>query len=137
VLDISPLALDLAQQRLGAAQAARVTWLAADILTWTPQRTYDVWHDRAVLHFMTNEEDRTAYRDALSAATGPGSVAIFGVFGPAGPEACSGLPTRRYRADDLAEFLGSDFDLRASELHLHRTPAGADQQFLWARAVRR
>lgn len=137
VLDISPLSLDLAQQRLGPARAGQVTWVVADILAWTPDRTYDVWHDRAVLHFMTTEHDRVRYRRALVAATAPGSVAIFGVFGPQGPEACSGLATRRYDADDIADFLGSDFHVEATELHTHHTPAGADQQFLWARAVRR
>lgn len=137
VLDISPLALDLARARLGQEQAEQVVWVDVDLLTWAPTRTYDVWHDRAVLHFMTAADDRAAYRRALLAATAPGSIAVFGVFGPAGPEACSGLPTRRYSAEDLADFLGADFTLLGSELRIHRTPAGADQQFLWARAMRR
>lgn len=136
VLDISPLALDLARQRLGPDQATQVTWVVADILTWTPSRCYDVWHDRAVLHFMTAEVDRAAYRRTLLAATAPGSIAIFGVFGPQGPEACSGLATRRYDADEIADLLGSEFHVEATELRSHHTPDGADQQFLWARALR-
>jgi hypothetical protein len=89
VLDVSAAGLRIAQGRLGPAQHT-VKWIVADILTWTPQRAYAAWHDRAVFHFITAEQDKHGYLTALSAATKPGSVAIFGCFAPDGPQSCSG-----------------------------------------------
>lgn len=136
VLDVSPTALTTAQQRLGE-RAAGVTWLAADILTWIPTSTYDVWHDRAVLHFMSTPDQRQAYRECLESATAPGSRLVIGTFALDGPEFCSGLPVTRYGVDGLAEFVGEQWRLVDSIGHTHHTPSGAAQSFTWVAMVRR
>ncbi len=130
VLDVSPAALAISRTRLGT-EASRVTWVEADLLTWTPPRAYDVWHDRAVFHFLTDDADVAAYRDLLRRGTAPGSVAIIATFGPQGPERCSGLPTRRYAAGELVATIGDGWTALADDVRVHRTPAGADQQFTW------
>jgi SAM-dependent methyltransferase len=131
VLDISAAAVSIAQRRLGPAEQA-VEWIVADILAWTPQRAYSAWHDRAVFHFITADPDRHRYLTALSAATKPGSVAIFGCFAPDGPHSCSGLPVARYGSEDLVATLGDDWTLVATEREEHHTPAGGTQPFTWA-----
>ena len=131
VLDVSAAAVGIAQRRLGPAGQA-VEWIVADILTWTPQRVYAAWHDRAAFHFITADPDKRRYLTALSAATELGSVAIFGCFAPDGPQSCSGLPVARYSTDDLATTLGDDWTLVATERETHYTPAGATQPFTWA-----
>ena len=135
VLDIADTGLRIARQRLGS-RAERVTWILADLLAWTPSRTYDVWHDRAVLHFLSGEELRD-YREVLLRATRPGSRIIIGVFGPAGPARCSGLAVQRYDAAALGDLLGPQFDLVEESLEVHTTPAAAEQEFQWISAVRR
>lgn len=130
VLDVSPVSLGLAQRRLGG-RAAAVTWLAQDLLSWAPTRRYAAWHDRAVLHFLVSEPQRAAYREVLAAATGPGSVAVLGTFGPHGPDRCSGLPVSRYDAAQLTRQAGPGWTLLASREELHRTPSGGSQQFTW------
>jgi hypothetical protein len=131
VLDVSAIALETAQTRLGAA-ADEVHWIATDLLTWCPERRYAVWHDRAVLHFFVTAEERTRYCEVLAEATGSGSVAVFGVFSPEGPPSCSGLPVARFAVADLADFLGSPWVLLSSESENHHTPAGRIQHFTWA-----
>lgn len=135
VLDISARALDLARSRLGF-RASEVQWVTADLLTWTPANRYDIWHDRAVLHFLTDPSEHARYRDRLQAATAAGSRVVIGVFGPHGPQRCSGLPVLRFDAADLADVLGPAFTLTHSFTQLHQTPAGAEQEFLWATARR-
>jgi trans-aconitate methyltransferase len=93
ILDVSANALQVARARLGGARD--VHWLERDLLTWQPERTYQLWHDRAVLHFLTAEEDRQRYVAALRSATAVGSAVVFGVFAADGPTSCSGLPVRR------------------------------------------
>jgi hypothetical protein len=93
VLDVSEIALQTAQRRLGEA-VEKVTWISHDLLTWVPARCYRVWHDRAVIHFFTEAAQREQYRRALTGATTVGSIAIVGCFAPDGPERCSGLPRR-------------------------------------------
>lgn len=131
VLDISPVGLDTAKARLGA-DAHRVSWLVTDLRTWQPGRTYRVWHDRAVFHFLTTVEARARYTDTLRAATDAGSVAVFGCFALDGPESCSGLPVARYDAAALAEQLGPEWTLIAQAREEHRTPGGGIQPFTWA-----
>lgn len=131
VLDLSATALAVARRRLGPA-AQQVRWIAADLRTWRSPRTYDVWHDRAVLHFMTSEVDRNSYRDALGSATAVGSVAVIGCFAPGGPATCSGLPVRHYDAGGVADLLGDGWQLVADTAERHRTPWGAEQPFTWA-----
>ncbi|MCW8808007.1 MAG: class I SAM-dependent methyltransferase, partial [Rhodanobacter sp.] len=101
VLDISPAAIDVAKHRLGAA-AAPVTWLADDIMQVAlPARHFDLWHDRALFHFLTGAEQRANYIERLCQALKPGGHAIIATFGPQGPVKCSGLDTVRYDAESL------------------------------------
>lgn len=131
VLDVAPAGLAIARRRLGEA-ASGVRWLVADLRSWRPQRTYDVWHDRAVLHFMVSAADRAAYLAALTAATAPGGVAVLGCFAPEGPEQCSGQPVHRSDAAGLQATLGAGWRLLASAAEDHRTPDGRMQPFTWA-----
>ena len=130
VLDISRAALDLAKDRLGS-RAASVEWLVADVTSWTPARTYDIWHDRALFHFLTQESHRTAYRRALESAVGPSGHAVIATFAPDGPERCSGLPVLRYDERSLAKELGPGFLLRDHWREEHHSPGGASQMFSW------
>lgn len=132
VLDIAEGALDKAKRRLGA-DAGRVAWTVADIILWRPERTYDVWHDRAVFHFLTDKSDRAAYRRAMRAATKPGATAIIATFAPDGPERCSGLPIVRYSPRSLADELGDGVTLIDSLIDAHRTPSGGIQHFQFSR----
>lgn len=131
VLDIAEPALATGRQRLGQ-RAADFHWVAADIVSWAPDRAFDVWHDRAVFHFLIGEADRTAYRRALRRGTRPGSHVIIATFAPNGPEKCSGLPVRRYDAAGLAAELGPDFLAVADWPQVHVTPRGSEQRFQWA-----
>ncbi|MBF0335095.1 MAG: class I SAM-dependent methyltransferase [Alphaproteobacteria bacterium] len=132
VLDIAPAALDRAKARLGG-RAAGVDWVAADVGAWRPSAAFDLWHDRAVFHFLTDEDDRRAYRATLAAALRPGGQAILATFAPDGPERCSGLPVRRWSADELAAEFAPHFTLAESLAHEHVTPAGKVQRFTWVR----
>jgi hypothetical protein len=97
---------------------------------------FDVWHDRAVLHFLTVAADQDRYRDNLIGAAHPGSVAVFGCFAPDGPTHCSGLPVVRRDSAGLAEFLGADWTMVAEDRESHTTPGGDVQQFTWAAFMR-
>jgi trans-aconitate methyltransferase len=138
VLDIAAPALAAAQARLGK-KAADVTWEVADITAWLPQRRYDIWHDRAVFHFLITAEQRAAYLRALGQGLAADGLAIIATFAPDGPEKCSGLPVERYDAEKLARTLGPGFRLEASWREEHRTPWGSVQAFTWCvlRAVAR
>jgi hypothetical protein len=111
--------------------AERVHWIRADVRSHNFGRCYDLWHDRAVFHFMVTTADRDAYLDTLRRTLAPGGYAIFATFGPAGPTQCSGLPTRRYDARELTRLLDADFHTVASRLNEHATPSGEQQQFLY------
>jgi hypothetical protein len=130
VLDLSSSALEQAAARLGA-QAAGVDWLAADIRQWRPERQYRLWHDRALFHFLTEEQQRSAYRETLRHAMLSGGVAIIATFAQDGPERCSGLPVCRYAPPTLAEAVGRDFSLIKSRRVEHHTPWGSIQPFLY------
>lgn len=131
VLDISQVALDRAKARLGE-NAVRVHWICADVTEWAPDRTWDVWHDRAVFHFLTEPDAQDAYIRALMAATHPGSGVILSTFAPTGPQRCSGLPVQRYSPAGLAERLGEGFVLEDQAQETHVTPWGAAQDFSYA-----
>jgi len=132
VLDISAEALHVTRERLGETANA-VTWLAADLLDASLQEArYDLWHDRAVFHFLTQAEQRAHYLRQLARALKPGGHAVLATFGPQGPLKCSGLDTARYDAGELARALGDGFTLVDSALEAHATPFGATQQFLYA-----
>ena len=128
VLDLSATALEAARARLGAA-GERAHWIVADMTAWSPTRVYDVWHDRAALHFLTEPDEQRAYVARLRAALKPVGCAILATFAPDGPEKCSGLPVRRHDAASLAALLGPDFTLLDTRRHNHTTPGGATQRF--------
>jgi len=131
VLDISPTALAVTKKRLGPA-AEQVHWHLADVTQVPLQpRCYDVWHDRAVFHFLTAPEHRMAYVRRVMHAVKPGGHVIVSTFGPEGPTKCSGLDVVRYDADSLHGEFGARFRLLESSKELHRTPFGTTQQFLY------
>ncbi|MGJ4943319.1 class I SAM-dependent methyltransferase [Bradyrhizobium sp. HKCCYLS1011] len=132
VLDISAAALEAARARLGAA-GAKVEWITADVTTWMPQQRYDIWHDRAAFHFLTEERDRRAYVERMREAVVPGGQIIIGTFALDGPEKCSGLLVQRYDAQSLADTLGPSFELLDSCTEAHRTPWDSVQQFQFSR----
>jgi SAM-dependent methyltransferase len=131
VFDISAKALEVAQARL-ADRASRVKWVVGDVLTHAlaPQ-SVDIWHDRAVFHFLTDDAQRRAYVGQVLHALRPGGFAIVGTFGPQGPLQCSGLPVARYAPDALHGEFGERFKLVESKYDLHTTPWGAEQQFVY------
>lgn len=136
VLDISAAALERAKANFGG-EAAKIDWIVADITAWKPARQWQVWHDRAVFHFLTDTASQDAYLRALHAATGPGAIAIVSGFAPDGPEKCSGLPVVRYDAASLSKRIGDAFALLAEKREEHHTPDGAVQKFYYAVLRRR
>jgi trans-aconitate methyltransferase len=130
VLDLSRVALDRTRARLGT-DAERVHWLHRDIFEWAPERRYDLWHDRAVFHFLVEEDERRAYVRTLRAGLAAGGLAIVATFDTDGPTHCSGLPVVRYGADDLAGVFAPHLDLVAFRREEHLTPAGLVQPFTW------
>ena len=131
VLDISPAAIEVAKARLGAS-AAVVHWITGDITAVELEAArYDVWHDRAVFHFLTGADDRAAYVRQVARAVRPGGHVIVATFGPEGPEKCSGLDVVRYDAEHLHGEFGPKFRLLDSVTELHETPWGAPQQFMY------
>jgi len=133
VLDISDAALRASRQRVG--DDARVAWITEDLLSWKPTRRYDLWHDRAVFHFLSGAEVDD-YRNVLLRAVTPGGSVVMATFAPDGPEQCSGLPVTRYSADELGAVLGSGFQVAEHRREVHTTPAGAVQPFTWIAARR-
>ncbi|MDI7860940.1 class I SAM-dependent methyltransferase [Rhizobiaceae bacterium n13] len=127
VLDLSPTALKKASARLSGP--ANVSWVAADVTEWVPDRIYDVWHDRAALHFLTAEEDQAAYTAVMDKALGSGGIAIIGTYAPDGPQKCSGLEVSHHNADSLQAILGEGYKLLSTQPHEHVTPWGATQKF--------
>jgi ubiquinone/menaquinone biosynthesis C-methylase UbiE len=132
VLDISQEALDRAKQRLGDRQAS-VTWIASDVTDDWSAPLVDIWHDRAVFHFLTDTVDRERYRRHLQRILRPGGSLVIATFGPEGPEKCSGLPVRRYSPSALEAELGSPFRLDESIKEIHTTPFGTTQEFWYSR----
>jgi 2-polyprenyl-3-methyl-5-hydroxy-6-metoxy-1,4-benzoquinol methylase len=131
VLDISETAIETIKQRLGAA-AGRVRWIASDVTETEVERgAYDVWHDRAVFHFLTTIEARIAYVRNVARAVRPGGHVIVSTFGPEGPTKCSGLDVVRYDAEELHGQFGAQFRPVESREEIHRTPAGDVQQYLY------
>ncbi len=135
VLDVSAVALDLAQARLGERGRA-VEWIHGNLLDYRAVEPWAVWHDRAVLHFLVDAEDRVRYRQVLERSVAPGGHVIVATFGPDGPERCSGLPTLRFTPEQIAAEVGPGFGLQENRVEKHVTPAGAVQQFVYARLRR-
>lgn len=131
VLDISQSAIDAAKKHLKELSES-VQWLRADVTQINlPPQSYDVWHDRAVFHFLTKPEDRLAYVRNVCWAVKPGGHVIVSTFGPEGPIKCSGLDVVRYDAPTLHDEFGRNFRLIESSKELHHTPFGTTQQFLY------
>ncbi|KAG1682838.1 Methyltransferase-like protein 13 [Nymphon striatum] len=131
VLDISDEALDIAKERLGEKQE-QVNWLTTNILeTSLPKHHFDFWHDRAVFHFLTKQEDREKYVAQVFNALKPGGKVIISTFGPDGPLKCSGLPIVRYDHDSLHNEFGSAFTLLEHGKEDHLTPDGSIQKFIY------
>jgi len=135
VLDVSGAALGRARVRLGAS-AAIPLWLEADVAGDWSVKPMDIWHDRAVFHFLTALRDRERYRLHLLQTLKPGGSAIMATFALDGPETCSGLPVQRYSADTLSAELGPDFTMVESVPHVHTTPWGSAQSFVYCRFLR-
>ena len=130
VLDISSVALERTESRLGD-RAARVQWIEADVTSVSEVGTFDLWHDRAVFHFLTEPKDREAYLELATKTIPVGGHMIIGTFASDGPEMCSGLPVCRYDADSMASTLGNRFALVYSQRYLHTTPWGKEQHFFF------
>jgi SAM-dependent methyltransferase len=139
VLDISEAGLAVSKRRLGD-RADSVEWIVGDVTTLDDIGRFDVWHDRAVFHFLTDDEDRRHYVRLAERTVKPDGTAIMATFALDGPERCSGLEVRRYDAGRLAAQFGPGFELDQSERYVHTTPGGSHQNFLFAtfhRAVER
>jgi trans-aconitate methyltransferase len=137
VLDVSQQALDIAARRITSPD--RVQWLVADVRAWHPARTWSVWHDRAMFHFLTTDDERDAYLDTMSQALASDGAFVIATFAPDGPDHCSGLPTRRYDAPTLVAAISTriDAELVTDARHVHVTPSGVHQAFTWIACRRR
>lgn len=132
VLDLSTAALEISKQRLGD-RATAVSWIAGDVRhVALPEGAFDLWHDRAVLHFLTEPADISAYVATARHALAAGGHAVIGGFAPDGPTQCSQLPVARRSATDIAALFGDDFELLGSRGETHTTPWGASQAFVFA-----
>ena len=135
VLDVSTAALEHARARLG--DVAHVpTWIAADVTGDWSLKPMDIWHDRAVFHFLTDASDRARYLRHLRNTLKPNGSAIIATFALDGPQTCSGLAVARYSSETLAAELGETFQLMESVAHTHMTPWGAAQSFQYSRFAR-
>lgn len=128
VLDISAAALQQVCTRLGP-KAREIKWIEVDITEFEPHKTFALWHDRAVFHFLTDAKDRKCYMDRLDKALKPGGRAIIATFAPDGPSRCSGLDIVPYDAAKLGRELGEKYRLEQQERETHITPAGGEQKF--------
>ena len=131
IVDVSSVALDAVRRRLPTAEP-RVAMFTADVTAWSPGRTFRVWHDRAVFHFLISEESQRAYVDTVARVVEPNGVIIVGTFGPEGPTSCSGLPVQRHSVESLRTALSPIAELIDSSVETHVTPWGAEQDFVWA-----
>jgi SAM-dependent methyltransferase len=135
VLDLSDAALAASRARLGV-DGDDVDWIVADVTTWQPMRNYDIWHDRAALHFLNAPEEQAAYVACVRRAVKIGGHVIVGTFATDGPEKCSGLPVTRHTADSIAALLGAGFMLTDHRRHQHTTPWQSVQNFQFSSFIR-
>ncbi len=129
VVDISQRAIDEARESVPAS--ALISWKCADVRVWEPGRMFDVWHDRAVLHFLSDPAERMAYAQLVRHSLNPGGHLIVSSFAEDGPETCSGLPVTRATHDQLIGLFGDGFDVVERFREVHRTPWGSEQPFNW------
>jgi Methyltransferase domain len=130
VLDVAGHALAEVRRRLGE-EASRVTFVEHDVLTWVPDRQYEIWHDRAVFHFLTERDDRDRYVALAAGAVRTGGYVIAATFAEVGPTQCSGLPVCRYSAGAISDVFSPSFSLVSHEREEHVTPQGIVQPFVW------
>src|SRR3990167_2839503 len=131
VLDLSAAALEKAKQRLGDL-AKKVEWLEQDVTTYTPRQPFNLWHDRAVFHFLTDLNDRNRYIEVLKASLVPHGHVVLATFASDGPNKCSGLDVCRYSAESLQDAMGSSFHLVETRYETHHTPWNSEQRFIYA-----
>jgi SAM-dependent methyltransferase len=132
VLDVSRQALSLAKARLANNKAHVVSWIEGDVTaTDLPEAHFELWHDRAVFHFLIEPEQQRKYRDQLLKSLKPGGHLIIGTFAPEAPPKCSGLPVQRYSPERLQSTLGGKFELQRQHNELHVTPGGVEQMYLY------
>lgn len=132
VLDISEKALEKAKERL-EERSSEVTWIAADVAAFRPMKKYDIWHDRAAFHFLTESDDISNYIKNLEEGVQPGGYVILGTFSDKGPEKCSGIFIKQYSAEEMSKLLPDDFELLGCDNIDHTTPTGAVQNFTFCR----
>lgn len=133
-VDLSEVGLQRLARRIGPDRAERVAWIVGDLTdpsTLADISTVDLWHDRAVLHFLTEEADRKGYLQSLRSTVRPGGHVIIATFSPEGAERCSGLPVRRYEAEGIAELLGPEFELLRDFEYLYRQPSGDPRPYVY------
>ncbi len=128
VLDISAAALEKVKNRLGRS-ASRVLWEASNILEFGPKGKFDLWHDRAVFHFIIEPKDQQNYRSLVESSVSAGGYLLIMTFSKSGPKTCSGLPVQQYDIEDLEEFFGDEFELVNSLNYDHITPSGSGQNY--------
>ncbi|OGW27596.1 MAG: hypothetical protein A2X56_02370 [Nitrospirae bacterium GWC2_57_13] len=132
VLDLSPQSITYAKERLGE-RAGKVTWIEADATTFRFQESVDLWHDRAVFHFLTDAADRQRYIEVLKQTLRPAGHLIISTFGPKAPPKCCNLPVMRYTSESLSQEFGEGFQLQSVREETHMTPTGVPQQFIYCR----
>lgn len=135
VLDIARSAIELAEDRLGD-RSQQVTWIESDITSYTPVQTFDIWHDRAVFHFLTLERDRDNYLKVMDATLKPNGHAIIATFSDSSPDLCNGLEFICYSPETLSNVLGPQLRLVETLTEEHHTPSGGLQQFIYCRFCR-
>ena len=128
LLDISESALQKAQNRLGPS-ASKVTWEVSDILEFEPKAKFDLWHDRAVFHFLTDSQDQQTYKSLAERAIASGGYLLVMTFSKSGPKSCSGLPVQQYDIADLQEFFSKEFEFVKGLNYDHITPSGSAQNY--------
>ena len=132
VLDISKAALEHSKNRL-KEHTRKVAWVEADVTAYRPNKRFNLWHDRAVFHFLTNKADQEAYLSTLKTALLPGGHFIIGTFAQGGPKQCSGLEIVQHSPESLTQIFGADFELIETATEAHLTPWGSRQDFLYCR----
>jgi SAM-dependent methyltransferase len=136
VLDIAARSIEQAKSRLGE-QADKITWIEADATNYNFKEKYDIWHDRAVFHFLTGSHDRESYVDAVQHSLKNGGHLIMATFGLKGPRKCSGLAVVRYSPETLHEEVGNNFDPVETFVEIHSTPSNVQQEFIYCRFTKR
>lgn len=128
ILDISSTALEKTKERLGAS-GSTIRWVVSDVLQFKPDREFALWHDRAVFHFLTDENDRAVYRRLAESSISPGGYVVIMTFSKSGPKSCSGLPVQQYDIQDLENFFIHKFELLEGLNYDHLTPSGSVQNY--------